>query len=303
MENQKQLGIVAAILVVGFLGLVYWLISGAQPKVTLPPAPPFVWGTYSGEAGGIPAFEALVGKPVDIAATFTGFSEEFPSEFAADLATTTQTLLVFWEPEEAHASILSGKFDQKIRAFAEAARAYAGPIILVPFNEPNLYEPDDAPTPWGFGADGNTAESFKAAWQHVRQVFGEAPNVKWGLAFNNVAIPEDPKNTITNLYPGEEWVDYVGVDGFNGYDGWQTPGEIFDATLGELKSLNKPIFIFSTASMEGAQKQAWIRSFFSYLKEKPEIKGFVWFHINKEFDWRVNSDPDSLAAFKEGLNF
>jgi hypothetical protein len=299
MKNPyAKTGLLMLVALLLVLGGVYVLIKN---NMTTPPAPPpFVWGTYAGNDGGLDSFEAAVGKKVDIAATFVGFSEEYPSDFAQSL-TPTQTMLVFWEPEGSHADVLSGKYDAAIKAFADMARADHHQIILVPFNEPNLYEPSDAPTPWGFGAPGNTAESFKQAWRHVREVFGDAPNVKWGLAFNNVAIPEDPANTISNLYPGDDVVDLVGVDGFNGYDGWQSPSEIFGTSIEELKALNKPIYIFSLASMEGDEKAQWISDFYAYMKSEPLIKGFVWFNENKEYDWRVDSDPASKQAFIEGL--
>jgi endoglucanase len=41
------------------------------------------------------------------------------------------------------------------------------------------------------------------------------------------------------------------------------------------------------------------------LKEIPEdfprIRAVIWFHARKEADWRVNSSPEALSAFREAL--
>jgi hypothetical protein len=39
----------------------------------------------------------------------------------------------------------------------------------------------------------------------------------------------------------------------------------------------------------------------SYLAAQPDVMGFVWFHMQKETDWRINSSTASAAAFKNAL--
>jgi hypothetical protein len=34
---------------------------------------------------------------------------------------------------------------------------------------------------------------------------------------------------------------------------------------------------------------------------QPDVAGFVWFHMQKEADWRINSSDASAAAFKSAL--
>jgi endoglucanase len=33
----------------------------------------------------------------------------------------------------------------------------------------------------------------------------------------------------------------------------------------------------------------------------PQIRAVIWFHINKETDWRINSSPESQEAFKQAV--
>ena len=266
------------------------------PGATIP-RKHIVWGAYAGNVSGITQFETLAEKPVEIAATFVSFEEPFPLHLTASIGEKDKTLLVFWEPTSGFDAIIGGRFDKHLAQFASSSRAYGHPVILIPFNEPNLNE-----EVWGYGQGGNTSQTFTRAWRHVHEFFRDVPNVAFGIAYTNVSIPDVEGNSITALYPGDEYVDYVGVDGFNGYDGWQTPEEVFGASVAELKTLSKPIYIFSVASKEDPRKAQWITDFFSWMKSTPEIKGFLWFNENKEFDWRVNSDPASLSAFRKGLN-
>jgi endoglucanase len=56
------------------------------------------------------------------------------------------------------------------------------------------------------------------------------------------------------------------------------------------------------ASAEGSQKAAWINDAFNVqIPKHPKIAGWIWFNENKEANWLVNSDANSLAAFKAAL--
>jgi len=269
---------------------------------------PVMWGAYAGSAEDLKTFESMIGKQVEIAATFTGFWEPFPADFIASLEESGATPLIFLEPEGTLADVIAGKSDQTLRLFAEAAKEYGGPVILVPYNEPNLNE-----APWGYGASPvNTAENFKAAWIHVHEIFRDAPNVAFGLAYNHVSIPNEPDNSFLSLYPGDAYVDYVGIDGFNWQEegNWMSFTEVIGTSVDELKQFNKPIYIFSTGTGEDtggdtSLKAAWIKEMFAWLASHPEVKGFLWFNENKESqgekNWLVNSSPASLEAFKNGL--
>ena len=94
----------------------------------------------------------------------------------------------------------------------------------------------------------------------------------------------------------------VGVDGFNFGAPWLSFDELFKQPLAVLKTYQKPIFIFSFASAAGEQKAAWIKDALTVQLEKhPEVQAWIWFHENKERDWRINSDSGSLAAFRSVL--
>jgi hypothetical protein len=39
----------------------------------------------------------------------------------------------------------------------------------------------------------------------------------------------------------------------------------------------------------------------SYLAAQPDVMGFVWFHLQKEADWRINSNTSSAFALNAAL--
>jgi hypothetical protein len=308
----KRAPAIVALLIVGVL-LVYGIIALFNPHtmpLPLPMPKPLVWGAYSGEAADFLAFEQKMGKTAGIAATFVGFDEEFPQDFVSGVGSPTTTPLLFLEiPDDSNLKeVIDGRFDANLRDFAAQAKDFGNEIILVPFNEPNLNE-----SSWGFGTSpNNTAANFKAAWVHVHDLFAEAPNVKFGLAYNNVSIPEDPQNTFESLYPGSQYVDYVGIDGFNWQeDGqWETFAEVLGSSTQELMQFDKPIYLFSIGTGEDTGgnpnlKAAWIADMYGWLKDHPEVAGFVWFNEDKsqagEKNWLVDSNPEAFTAFKAGL--
>ena len=308
----KNLFSIAAVLLVGVL-LAYGIIAMFNPHTTaLPPAPRHLAGcAYAGVAGDFVAPEQEGGKNADIAATFVGFTEEFPTDFVENIGSPSTTPLIFLETPDGSnlKDVIGGAYDSNLQAFAAQARDFKNPLILVPFNEPNLNE-----SPWGFGTSPhNTAENFKLAWAHVHDIFRIAPNVKFGLAYNNVSIPDDPNNTFESLYPGDAYVDYVGIDGFNWQEegAWQTFADTMGSTTEALEQFKKPVYIFSVGTGEDtggntALKAAWISDMFAWLKAHTEVSGFVWFSEDKssqgEKNWLVDSSPAAFAAFKEGLD-
>lgn len=274
------------------------IISTTQPGTVRTPIKPLVhlkWGAYVGDAkNSLSNFETLVGKKVNILATFSGWDNDFPSYLSTTVGQAGKTLLVFWEPSFGYDNIADGSHDEYIKKFADDAKTYKYPVILVPFAEMNLNE-----EAWGYGQNKNTADKFKAAWIRIHNLFADAKNVKFGLAYNNVSIPDVPGNRYGDYYPGAAYVDYVGVDGFNFDDPPLTFSQIFDAPMQVLQTFHKPIYIFSMGDIAGPDKDTWIKDGLGYeVKTYPNLVGWIWFNQGGTPNWLVNSDPDSLNAFK-----
>jgi beta-mannanase len=156
------------------------------------------------------------------------------------------------------------------------------------------------------GASAAAATKYIAAYRHVHDVFSGAgaTNVLWVFSPNVDSVPGDAWNQWSNYYPGDGYVDWMGFDGYNWGTvmtgtSWRTFTNMTSAIYAGLAAKGKPIMIPETASTElGGDKGAWITAVLPALKTSfPAIKALVWFHMNKETDWRIDSSPQARDAF------
>ena len=255
-------------------------------------------------------FESRVGSSTNLRAVFVHWGNEsgFPFYLTPYVKDKGKTLVIFWEatdynyttteqPRFNYDSVIRGDWDAYLKSFALSAKVYGGPVILLPYSEMN----GDWFTISGT-KNGNTPAKHIAAWRHIRDLFRGSPNVLFGWAPNNDSVPDTVGNQLEQYYPGDAYVDIVGVDGFNFNYPWQTFSQVFDASLAKLKLYNKPVYIFSFASAGGSGKAAWITDALTVqIPKHPEINGWIWFNENKEQNWLVWSDTASTEAFKRAI--
>lgn len=276
-----------------------------------PPAPANTkWGVFTGGPAGIREFESYVPHNPDFLAYFVHWGNgggQLPAFLTSDARDKGRTLVLFWEasdytiggtnqPDYAYRNILNGDWDEYFDDFYDQLEAYGGDVILIPFSELNGNW-----TPWSGTKNGNTPAEAVAAFRKVYRKFSPLPNVKIGLAYNAASVPNTPENQIENYYPGSEFVDIIGVDGFNGLNNvWLSFDEIFGRPLQKLAKYNKPVMIFSFASGEGPNKDEWLYDmFYNQLPKHPYVTGWVYFNQDKEQNWLVWSDPPALQVFNE----
>lgn len=210
------------------------------------------------------------------------------------------------QPAYAPASIAAGAYDAFIRRAAQEAAAFGQPLLLRLAHEMN--GPWD---PWGAGVDGNTPADYVSMWRHVVAIFRAegATNVRWVWSPNVYGAGSSPTGAsampFEPFYPGDRWVDFVGLDGYNWgtlHDsGWSSFAGVFGPSYGALTRLtDKPMMITETASTEaGGPKAAWIRAIPNALQFRmPRVRALIWFDREKETDWQIASSPASEAAFR-----
>jgi mannan endo-1,4-beta-mannosidase len=196
--------------------------------------------------------------------------------------------------------IIGGEFDSYISQWAEAAKAWGHPFFLRFAHEMNGQW-----QPWSEQKNGNQAGLFVKMWRHVHDIFTSvgATNVSWvwaPYAFDNQT------SLLKELYPGDAYVDWVGMDAYNGTEGqWQTFTVDVKGCYTSLTSFTtKPIMIAEMASQEqSGNKAAWITDAFTVQLpyNYPNIKAFVWFNTDKERDWRIESSPAAQNAFAAAM--
>ena len=213
--------------------------------------------------------------------------------------------------------VLNGKHDAYIEQFANDAKVFQRDILIRFLHEfnGNWYLWSGKKN----GGENGGPQKVVAVWKYVVNKFRAlgANNVKW--IWNphgpSIDISTESWNHIINYWPGDSYVDWIGMDSYNWYpeDPWGgvRPFRDFDNCFRDLydeciKLGEQPIMIaeFGTPEFDykGLRKSDWIKDALYKIKnEYSKIKMFVWFNINKELDWRVNSSPEALEIFKEGI--
>jgi beta-mannanase len=184
-------------------------------------------------------------------------------------------------------AIIDGTYDTYIRSWASGIASLPYPVVMRFAHEMNGFW-----YPWCEQSNANQPG------QYIFTAAG-ADNVAW-LWSPNVTYPG--AQPLANLYPGDAYVDWIGLSGYYGtagreaYIGFE---EIFAATFSELASFSrKPIVITETGATNATGRQAeWINDMFTQLPRHPEVIGVIWFEADKEVDWRIANAPAAAAAF------
>lgn len=256
--------------------------------------------------------ERSIGKHFNIAHDYIAWGNgvKFPHTWANAVAKHGMKPMITWEPWDytkgtnqpafTLKSIIDGKHDLYISLWADAIRLYGKPIILRFAHEMNgnWY-------PWTEKVNGNHSGEYVEAWKHVYNIFvgKNVTNIQWSWC--PYALGDD----IAQYYPGDTYVDWLCMDGYNWgsnypqYGGWQSFDAIFGETYIKLKEIsNKSIMIGEIGSSEiGGKKSLWLKDAFGVRIPQMEIQAVVLFNIQKEQDWRVESSFSSLRAFRESV--
>ncbi len=304
---------------------------------------PIYWGAYIDggtygyddapyDARTIDAFESHAGKRVSIVhwgqpwywGSHGGY-QAFPRDLAERVRLRGSIPMINWnswdldqggsldQPDFRLPEITGGRHDAYIHQWARAARAWGHPLF-VRFD----HEMNGDWFPWSERVNGNGAGQFAPMWRHVVDIFAQegATNVTWVWAPNRLyanAIPLD------SLYPGDRYVDWTGISGYNWGTNpaepgntWQSFTEVHRATYDALTALApaKPIMIAETASTEvGGSKAAWITDALQAQLPVswPRVKAVLWFNWNHPvsngtMDWVIESSAAARAAFAAGIS-
>jgi hypothetical protein len=201
--------------------------------------------------------------------------------------------------------IAAGAYDSAFTKWAQQAKAWGYPFFLR-----WDWEMNGGWFPWGTTSSSqNTPADYVAAWRHIHDVFARvgATNVTWVWSVN---IEYSGTVPIQQLYPGDAYVDWTSVDGYNksSATSWRSFRDLFASTYAHLLQIapTKPIMIAETSSREvGGSKAGWIRDALSTQLPKNflRVKALVWFNwrINGD-DWEIESSASSQAAFAAAVS-
>ncbi len=208
--------------------------------------------------------------------------------------------------------ILNGQYDNYLRAYAQDVAQFGHPVLFRPFNEMN--------GDWCVYSAYHTSrdpEIFKELYKYVYDIFAEAgaDNVIWVWNPNEKSFPDFKWNNEIMYYPGDKYVDVVGLTGYNTGtyykdETWRSFREIYDPLYQKATALyDKPLMITEFASSSvGASKEQWVKDMFKDITNYPEIKVAIWWD-GRDLDSRGNiarpyfiDETDELVEiFRENL--
>lgn len=181
--------------------------------------------------------------------------------------------------------IAHGRADSYIRSYAKSVREYGKPILMTLFNGEF-----NGSWWWAVSPLANrllTTDDFVRAWRRVVDIYRAvgARNVSWAWVVNG--YPADPSlqpgidPNIGAYYPGDGYVDWVGVDVYDvGTPSWMDGPYAFAVSHG------KPVFIgefgirHEWSGLTPPQWRMWLSAIFDYFESHPAIKAISYFNLN-----------------------
>ena len=263
------------------------------------------WVNDATAEAGVSRFEAAIGRTLGIDQHYYSWTDTFPTELERWDVAGGRIPLISWSGTNLDA-IVSGRYDAMIRQRADDVRAFGAPVFLR----------------WGWEMNGNWSsddgshnndpgttdgpQKYVAAWRHIHDIFTAegATNAVWVWSPNATDVPDAGWNHWTRYYPGDAYVDWIGIDGYNWgtsrpWSSWTSLASLIEPIYADYAG-RKPIMVAETASAEqGGSKAAWLDSIRKLLPKRfPDVAAFVYFEANKEVNWSVRSSPAALASFR-----
>lgn len=234
-----------------------------------------------------------LGREQKIVHQFWGWSERMPSSVSIG----SSTLMVSWHGTKL-APVAGGARDSVIEAAAKRLAAYRKPMLLRWAWEMNgdWFE-------WGGPNNGRDPGLYVTAFRRIHRIFraNGADNVAFVWSPNWNSSPNTSANAMGKYYPGDAYVDWVGVSGYDFYS--ESPSTLFRPVVSAY-GRRKPIIVTETAAIDHGRgsKASWIGKLSAYVRSTPSIGAVVWFDTDVQDDskhnFRFDTSSDALAAYR-----
>jgi hypothetical protein len=216
------------------------------------------------------------------------------------------------------AMIASGDADDRLTRMADGLSS-AGPAKVLVELAAEMNARFGAP--WQADQNGRDAApaNFIRAWQHVVRLSRDrgATSLRWvfapsaGNPYTHQPTGPTHWDWYGHWYPGDGFVDYMGLHAFNDArdQGAWVPfnelvaGDAADRTLDDMVARfpERRVILGELATSEHPDrpdaKAEWITAAYSAMRGCGAIAGAVWFDMQKESDWNLDSSPATAAAY------
>ncbi|MGZ3919037.1 MAG: glycoside hydrolase family 26 protein [Bacteroidia bacterium] len=204
-------------------------------------------------------------------------------------------------------TIVEGHLDDFLRKWCTEIKKVKGTVLIR-----ILHEFNGDWYPWCIFNNDKNPHLFIEAFRHIRTVFNEqgVQNARFIWCPNSMSVPQEKWNFIMDAYPGDAYVDLIGMDIYNGAGQKSSVWRSFKKEGIENYFYvtqiipDKPLIVCETASREreldelqpAQTKAEWILQMTTALKtDMHKVKLLTWF--NEKSSFKVNSSPESKNAF------
>jgi hypothetical protein len=214
------------------------------------------------------------------------------------------------------ADILDGRFDEHLHRLADEVEADGRPITLRP-----LYEGNGDWFPWGAYTEPNDPGDYILAWQHIAEIFADAPvSLDWNM--NRRSAGDEKTDDFRDFYPGDDIVDVASISSYNrcgsnsSYTEWRAFSDDFGPAYREITSFVPADTLIavaetSTTSLCDGDKAIWFSELFDNLiLDYPRVSRVTFFFETVQpgeasNDVMINWAPETERqddAFIAGMN-
>lgn len=198
-------------------------------------------------------------------------------------------------------SIGRGTWDDYFKQAALAVKDFGGPVFISVDHEMNG---NWYPYSQAYPGSQTTAADYVAAWRRIVDVFRQngANNVAWVWSPN---VPDVGGISYAAYYPGDNYVDWVGVSFYSGNDATAMDG------IYKEYAAKKPFFITEWATAPEKNRYnagfpgevKWVKDFFQTLNQRyPRVKAISWFNWNQgDGDYRLQRVPEQARAYAQDV--
>ncbi len=333
--------------------LQYSLVTASPTPPPLIPTPPAGFsyhGVYPGGVSGeesdltitdLHSYEQAAGKSV----TWVYFSNNwyesrlFPEQTAAwiraagsvpyirlMLRSSAETDIA--EPLYTLQAILDGTFDHDLHEWCISAKRFKTPLLVEYGTEVNgkwfswngIWNGGARADGYGDSSQPDGPERFRDVYRHIIQICREegAENIRWVFHLNVDDLPKENWNRFENYYPGDEYIDWLGVSLYAAItpldDYWNDFRLKFDELYPRLIALtpNKPLVISEFGAPQNnplGDQAMWARAALEDMISGRwhGIIGFSWWNEHWQNDdnpahdttMRLQDNPQLAAVFQQ----
>lgn len=209
--------------------------------------------------------------------------------------------------------VLNGEYDTFLKDYAKTLSDFKHPVLFRLGNEMN--------GDWCPYSSYHTSKDtlvFKEFYKYIYHIFetAKADNVIWVWNPNGKSYPDFQWNDAVMYYPGDEYVDIVGLTAYNTGtyytdESWTEFADLYDVLYDDyIRLYNKPMMITEFASSSvGGDKNEWVKDMFSHIYKYDNIKVAIWWdgcdwdsEGNVARPYFIDETLELLNIFRQYLN-